>query len=51
LKTTNREVDNYTFLRLDGFLAGRLRNTFLEAIEKVLEGFVKNGGVNEKVRR
>ena len=28
-----------------GFLAGKPSNTFLEAMEKVLEGLVKNGGV------
>ena len=28
---------------LDGFLATKPSNTFLKALEKVLDGFVKNG--------
>ena len=34
-----------TQLNADAFLAGKPSNTFLKAIEKVLDGFVKNGGV------
>ena len=30
-----------------GNLATRLRNTFLKALEKVLEGLLKNGGICE----
>jgi hypothetical protein len=31
----------------DGFLATKPSSTFSEAMKKVLEGFVKNGGITE----
>lgn len=34
----------------DGFLAGRPSNTFLKAIEKVLDGFVKMGVNHRKLK-
>ncbi len=41
---SNNERKSPTILHADGFLAGKPSNTFLEAMEKVLEGLVKNGG-------
>ena len=41
--TMEKNVRN--LVHADGILAGKPSNTFLKAIEKVLDGFVKNGGV------